>query len=303
MPLFYIIIAVFILGGLVVFIRRLNGPERLERFRKEFQSKYADTLDLSQTDVVDEGLVQRLNSALTADFMEKVNTEFRLQFPRLTQKRVNEYWRELKRYFLLAAVFKKVEMFNVKIDELWHIMLKHEAEYDEFCEQFIGQKILHIPHTQPTFKPVERTLFDFCYVQMFSVDSIALKVWGKFFKHGKGEEFLQEFENEQIQTLKDKYMLQEASSLAESTFESFTARCKEDKTEKTSNWHKLYNQNNDASYGYFVYADSDNHDNSFKEIFGLDSSGSHGHGSHKSHDSGHSDSGSSCSSCSSCSSS
>lgn len=300
MPLFYIIITFFILGGLIVFIRRLDEPARLERFRKEFQSKYAATLDLSQTDVVEEGFVQRLNSTLTADFMEKVNTEFRLQFPRLSQTRVNEYWRELKRYFLMAAVFKKVEMFNVRVDELWHIMLKHEAEYDEFCERFIGHKILHIPHTQPTFKPMERTLFDFCYVQMFSVDPIALKIWGKFFKHGKGEEFLQEFENEPISNLKDKYMLQKAGSLAETTFESFTARCKEDKTEKTSNWNKLYKQNNDASYGYFVYADSDDHDDSFIEIFGIDSSDSHGHGSHES---GHSESGSSCSSCSSCSSS
>ncbi|MDQ7860688.1 hypothetical protein RCO48_05075 [Peribacillus frigoritolerans] len=81
---------------------------------------------------------------------------------------------------------EKVEMFNSVIDELWHIMLKYRQEYDEFCQAFIGRTIQHHPHSEPVFKPEERTLFDFYYVQLFTVDSHSIQKWGKFFKHDKG---------------------------------------------------------------------------------------------------------------------
>ncbi|RFU64906.1 glycine-rich domain-containing protein [Peribacillus glennii] len=300
MVFIYFVLSVIIIIGIIILFRNRDGTPRMERFSEEFNRFYADTLSLSQTEVVNANLSHELNSALPIDYMEKVNSEFRLHFPRYSQKKVNEYWRELKRFFIMAAVFQKVEMFNSKVDVLWHIMLKHEAEYDEFCQKFIGRRIVHIPHSQPAFKPYERTFFDFCYVQLFTVDPTAVKVWGKFFKHGKGQDFLLEFEREPIGALKEKFMLLSTSSDAKSTFESFTARFKEDKSGKTNRWHEVYKQNNDASYGYFAYVGSDDNDGSFRELFGHDSPGSSGgHGGEGSH----SDSGSSCSSCSSCSSS
>lgn len=292
-----IVLSCFVL--LLIMLGKQNEPARREGFKKEFQNKYHETLILSQTNIVNEEFIHRLNNALKADFMETVNTEFRLQFPRYSQNQVNELWRELKRYFLMAAVFKKIEMFNVKVDELWHIMLKFEKEYNEFCEMFIGRRIHHIPHGQPMFKPAERTFFDFCYVQLFSVDSVSLKIWGRFFKHGKGKELLQEFENGKMTKLKDKYMHDSPSSLGEKVFESFVSRFKEYKLDKSPIWQHSYKDSSDASYAYFAYVSTNDKDDSFGDLFGHDSSDSHG-----SHDGGHggSDS-SSCSSCSSCSSS
>ncbi|PLT35464.1 hypothetical protein [Bacillus sp. V5-8f] len=300
MIVLYLVTGGLILWGLVMLFKNSNGLSRTERFSNEFKSSYPHTLSILPTDAVNTDLVNKLNEALNFDFMESVNTEFRVQFPRYSQNKVNDYWRELKRYLIFASIFQRVDMFNSKVDELWHIMLKHEAEYDNFCNQFIGSKILHIPISQPTFKPSERTFFDFCYVQLFTVDSITVKVWGKLFKHGKGQEFLEEFETESISTLKEKYMRQPTSSLAVSTFELFISRFKEDNTGRINRWHEAYKKNNDVSFGYFVYVDSDDHDNSLRHVFGNDHSSSNsGHGNEGSH----SDTSSSCSSCSSCSSS
>ena len=85
----------------------------------------------------------------------------------------------------MTAVFGKMEMFHATVDELWHIMLDDKQKYDRFCRDFLGQMILHHPHTEPVFKPVERTLFDFYYVQLFTIDSPSILTWGKFFKHDK----------------------------------------------------------------------------------------------------------------------
>jgi hypothetical protein len=309
----YLFLGVIIFGGIVILIRRYNEPARTARFSQEFQTAYPNTLDIGQTEIIDWDFINKLNSALPIEYMEKINTDFRIRNPKYSQRQVNEFWRELKRFLVLAAVFKKVEMFNERVDDLWHIMLGYAQDYNRFCENFIGRKINHVAHPSPSFMPDERTFFDFYYVQMFPVDSISLKIWGRFFKHGKGEEFLQEFETEPISSLKDKYMLNPTSFEAESIFESFASRFKEEKTVKKEYWHKQYQQNNDFSYGYFVYAGSDDQDHSFRDILGNDSSVDHGnhhnHSNHHHHSGGHhghdggSDSSSSCSSCSSCSSS
>lgn len=298
----YLIIGVSIVVLLVVFLKKDNEPTRRERDSKEFHDQFNETLTISTTDVVNEEIVHMLNLALEKSFMEKVNTEFRLTFPRISQRQTNDYWRELKRYFLMAAVFKKVEMFNKKVDLLWHIMLKHEEDYEAFCRKFIGSKINHIAQSKPTFKPEERTFFDFCYVQMFTVDHAALKTWGKFFKHGKGTEYLQEFETAPLKSLQEKYMRIPTIPFAKTTFEAFTKRFKNIDIENAPYWKDKYNQTNDVSYGYFIYAGSDTDDRLFKEMFGHDTADNSGNyssfDSHGHFDSG-SDGGSSCSSCSS----
>ena len=47
-----------------------------------FGKLYTDTLDLEVTEIVPEALIVQLNKALDYDYMEKVNTEFRLKYPR-----------------------------------------------------------------------------------------------------------------------------------------------------------------------------------------------------------------------------
>lgn len=118
--------------------------------------------------------------------MEKVNVEFRLQHPRDSQLKVNQAWRELKRYLIMAAVFGKVEMFNSVIDELWHIMLNYRQEYDEFCQAFIGRTIQHHPHSEPVFKPDERTLLTFTMYSYLRWTPIPFKNGANFSNMIKG---------------------------------------------------------------------------------------------------------------------
>ncbi|MGE7068033.1 hypothetical protein [Peribacillus butanolivorans] len=215
----------------------------------------------------------------------------------------------------MAAVFGKVEMFNEVIDELWHIMLNYKQEYDDFCQTFIGRPIQHNPHSQPVFKPEERTLFDFYYVQLFTVDSSSIQKWGKFFKHDKGKELLHEFEALELEQLKEKYMRTPTSIEAEQTFECFTSLFKENRPKIVLDWRERYDQTDYAAPAYFIYASSDNHDTDFNDIFGVEAATTssdsinvnHGGDHSSTYDSGSSsssgsDSSSSCSSCSSCSS-
>jgi hypothetical protein len=308
MTFFYVILAAIFAVLLVNFIKGLSGPAKIERYQNEFRKYHAETLDLHTTEIVAEELIENLNKALDFDYMEKVNTEFRLKHPRESQVRTNQVWRELKRYMIMAAVFGKVEMFNSVVDELWHTMLKYRREYDEFCQAFIGRTIQHHPHSEPVFKPEERTLFDFYYVQLFTVDSHSIQKWGKFFKHDKGQTLLRDFETLELEQLKEKYMRKPTSIQAERTFESFTSQFKENRPMTELNWRKTYDQTDYAAPAYFTYASTDDFDSEFKDIFGNESntvSSGSSHTSHGDHNSSHdssSDSSSSCSSCSSCSS-
>jgi hypothetical protein len=152
-------------------------------------------------------------------------------------------------------------------------------------------------------------------VQLFTVDAVAIKIWGGFFKQGKGHEWLNHFEKEEIASLKEEYMRKPTSKESEVTFVAFVHRFKEHKTDKVRFWQEKYKESKDASDGYFAYVDCDDHERDFKDIFGFDSAsgssdGGH-HGNHHDGFGGHSDGGShsscssnsSCSSCSSCSSS
>ncbi|TDL86732.1 hypothetical protein E2R55_21795 [Vibrio vulnificus] len=308
MTFFYVILAAIFAVFLVKFVKGLSEPAKLERYQTEFRKFHGETLDLHATEIVSEALIEKLNKALDFNYMEKVNAEFRLMHPRDSQVKVNQAWRELKRYLIMTAVFGKVEMFNSVIDELWHIMLNYRQEYDEFCQAFIGRTIQHLPHSEPVFKPEERTLFDFYYVQLFTVDSHSIQKWGKFFKHDKGLTLLRDFETLELEQLKEKYMRKPTTIQAERTFEAFTSQFKENRPMKQLNGRKTYDQTDYAAPAYFTYASTDDFDSEFKDIFGNEpntvSSGS-GHADHGGHTGSHdssSDSSSSCSSCSSCSS-
>ena len=303
MTLFYVMLAAIFTIIVVILVKRRSEPVRMERYQQEFRKRYEETLDIGANAIVSEALMEGLNQAMEIEYMEKVNTDFRMKHPRYTQGNVNELWRELKRYFVMTAVFGKMEMFHATVDELWHIMLDDQRKYDTFCQDFLGQKILHRPHLQPVFKPVERTLFDFYYVQLFTIDSTSILIWGKFFKHDKATSLLHDFETLEVDQLKERYMRKPTSVEAEETFDRFTALLKEDRTEPSIDWQKQYNQMNYAAPAYFIYAGADACDSDFKHLFGDDPAhGSHsGNGGTDSHGSVH-DSGSDSSSCSSCSS-
>ena len=303
MTFFYVMLAAIFTVLLVILVKRRSEPARIERYQQEFRKRYEETLSIEETEIVSEALIEKLNKALDIEYMEKVNTDFRLKYPRYSQTKVNTFWRELKRYMIMTAVFGKTEMFHAEIDELWHGMLSDQRNYNDFCHGFIGQRVQHHSHSQPVFKPNERTLFDFYYIQLFTVDSHSILLWGKFFKHDKGKETLQEFQTLALEQLKDKYMRKPTSVEAEQTFEKFTHHLKENDPKTVMDWQTKFNETHYAAPAYLIYANSDDYDSDFKHIFGNDAAteSSAGNGSHNNDHNGH-DSGSGSSSCSSCSS-
>ena len=304
MTYLYVILAIVIGSVVSMLIKRLSEPNKIRRYQKQFQAAFAETKDIQETDIVPTSLIRKLNDSLDYEYMEKVNTEFRLRF-RASQGKTNGLWREWKRYTLLSAVFGKVEMFNQQVDELWHIMLEDKQRYRNFCLAFIGEEIQHHPHGEPVFKPAERTLFDFLYIQLFKVDSLSLEIWGNFFKHDKGKALLEDFERQTIEELKQNYMRKNASPEAEAAFENFAGHMKEGR--ETYSDPLRYRETGEVYPAYFPYVyedDRGHHPYFFGEPEASSGTNSHSrdhsdlNSSHDSHDSS-----SSCSSCSSCSSS
>ena len=303
MTYLYVMLAIVIGSAAAMLIKRMSEPNKSHRYQKQFQAAFAETKDIQETDIVPSSLIKKLNDSLDYEYMEKVNTEFRLRF-RTSQGKTNGLWREWKRYAIMSAVFGKVEMFNRQVDELWHIMLDDKQKYRSFCIGFIGEEIQHHPHGEPVFKPEERTFFDFLYIQLFQVDSLSLEIWGNFFKHDKGKALLEDFEQQTIEELKQNYMRKSASPEAETAFESFAVHMKEGR--ETYSDPLRYRETGEIYPAYFPYVYEDGRGR--HPYFGEPeaSSGTHDHSwnhsdlnsSHDSHDSS-----SSCSSCSSCSSS
>ena len=302
---FYVGLAILIGLAGAILIRRQLAPNKINRYQKQFQTAFEGTQDIQTTDIVPDSLIKKLNNSLDYEYMEKVNTEYRLRF-RTPQGKMNEIWREWKRYAIMTAVFGKVEMFNHQVDELWHIMLEDKHRYQKFCNTFIGEPIQHHPYSKPLFKPVERTLFDFLYIQLFKVDRFSLQVWGNFFKHDKGTAFLEDFEQETMDALKRKYMRKSASPEAEKAFEHFVVHMKEGR--KTYSNPLRYRETGEVYPAYFTYAYSEDYQDrhpyfgepvspSSPHSHAGDHSGTNSNSSHDSHDSS-----SSCSPCSSCSS-
>lgn len=85
----------------------------------------------------------------------------------LTEREYDVYLLELKRYFILTTMMKRVPMYNEKVDIIWHEMLLFTKSYDAFCTQFMGSKIHHEPNLNPTPNTEEKGLFDFIYTYFF----------------------------------------------------------------------------------------------------------------------------------------
>ncbi|MFD0049895.1 hypothetical protein ACFVHQ_11250 [Actinomycetes bacterium NPDC127524] len=289
-----------------------RGAARHERFERDFMAAFEEIKNIGHQEIAEQ-LALSMNEALHSEYMEKVNSEFRDKFPMMSQSQATLYWREIQRYLLMASIFKSMDMFSPKVDELWHSMLNHQDEYQQFCKDFAGGEIFHHPKTELVYKPFERTFFDFCYVQLFSIDNSSLSVWGPFFKEGIGQVHFNEFMNEDLSYLIDKYMRKQANLEIVRVFEKFVSKIKNSKMEDAADWQNLYRYNNDASYAYYFFAQTDDCDYQIhcKHIFG-DDSPTHSHHSHHEglsghhgdtgHGGSHFGSDSSCSSCTSCSS-
>jgi hypothetical protein len=150
-------------------------------------------------------LLEKLDSALNADYVEQVKQRFLQEHPKQTEAEFE--WRlfELKRYFLLANLLKETPMFSEEVDEIWHTMLLFTQKYQTFSERYAGKMLHHSPNTSPTPAPQERAFFDWVFSQMFSITAFSWKSWGSFFKYPVDKRVLKEFKEESHEWLMNRY--------------------------------------------------------------------------------------------------
>lgn len=74
-----------------------------------------------------------------------VVTQFKMQYPKLSDKEISLIQTGLRDFFALIILnpTKKIAMPSRLVDDLWHIFLEHDS-YQDFCQTFVGKPIKHI---------------------------------------------------------------------------------------------------------------------------------------------------------------
>lgn len=311
------LLVVVIAVGMGIFIGRYISNVRDEDLiNKEVLSSVINPKDIGLLSTFPKSFLDNFNNSLDEDYLKRVIAKFRKEHPNVSKNELDDYLRELKRFLILAGVFKSVEMFNPMVDELWHEMLEFDLEYKTFCNNFIGREITHVPHGNPIHKPEERTWFDILYIRFFTIDDISRKVWYRFFYEGNGKDQLYKINDLSMSELKNLYLLEGTSEEAEAIFESFVYKIKgiildiknKKKSQKYGITYKNNNKTNEPSNVsdiYFAYVEDDFDSISDKKDFEVtigDSSSKTSYNDYTSTFSSDNSGGSSKSSCSSCSS-
>ncbi len=63
----------------------------------------------------------------------------------MSREEFNEVVPEYQRFMALSAAFPGLGMLGERIDILWHSHILNTIRYREFCDQFIGRMIDHLP--------------------------------------------------------------------------------------------------------------------------------------------------------------
>lgn len=150
-------------------------------------------------------LIEKLNSSLEDEYKNHVKKRFLKENSNCTE--ADFEWRlfELKRYFLLAKILKKVPMFSEEVDEVWHSMILFTKDYEQFSNRFYGNMLHHYPNTSQEPAPQDRAFFDWVFSQLFSITEFSWKSWGDFFKEPLDKKTLAEFRTMSIEDLIHKY--------------------------------------------------------------------------------------------------
>ena len=124
-------------------------------------------------------MIRRLERALPEEYSERVKRRI-MEKSRVGETEWRNRWFELKRFFVLTSILKRVPMYSRDVDSVWHEMLLFTRDYERFSNEFLGTYLHHDPHDQPVFDPLERTWFDWTYTLFFRPTLYSRYVWGSF---------------------------------------------------------------------------------------------------------------------------
>jgi hypothetical protein len=214
---------VIVLVGIAVFYNtgaRKRPMQNSDRHREQLKLQY-DTLKVRPTKLVDEEHIDRLKQAMDYDYLERINDAFRREYYDWSQMKINTHFRGLFRFFLLASIFRRKELFNKDIHRLWEVMRQFEKEYKTFCLRFFDGEITEDASERGERDAEERERFEVKYLMLFQLGERTPTLWGEFFQYGDGKEFMEYISTHDIEQVKQEYMAENITADAERTFDNF----------------------------------------------------------------------------------
>jgi len=97
----------------------------------------------------DRGRSRRLTAVDGYQFPSSVRQRFAFEYPDLTPDQFHKVEDATRQWFRLAARHPraKLSMPSVAVDALWHEMVLHTRDYQEFCDQALGRFLHHVPES------------------------------------------------------------------------------------------------------------------------------------------------------------
>lgn len=151
-----------------------------------------------------EELSDKLEASLDPDYIESVRERVAEQ----TLLLPNEWdWRylELKRYFIMCSLLKKVPMFSEEVDDVWHEMIMFTHKYEDFTSTYYEQFLHHEPNITKRRNPDSRGFFDWVYGILFPIYKESEKLYGKFYRYPVHPDIIIEFQLDSDDELKKRY--------------------------------------------------------------------------------------------------
>ncbi|PGL70155.1 hypothetical protein [Bacillus sp. AFS055030] len=164
----------------------------------EFYNNLYDQFNTNElmlnSNLADLSLVSKLENAWKMDFLVHVKERV-MEKEDWSDKKYSFIEKELKRFFLMAAIFENVPMYSQDVDKIWHEMILFTKSYQNFCKTFCGEMI----HHEPTIQKAEvdgnddRAVYNLLYNTLFETTSVNTHILGNLvvnFKNNKVQEYL-----------------------------------------------------------------------------------------------------------------
>jgi hypothetical protein len=183
-------------------------------FKKNLKNDNAYYKDLSiqfntndlkvNSNFADLTLVSRLENAWKLDFLANVKERV-IEKEGWSSEKYSFIERELKRFFLMAAIFENIPMYSQEVDKIWHEMILFTKSYHNFCKTFCGEMIHHEPNVHKddvtiTDRSDARAVYNLLYNTLFETTSVNTYVLGNLFVNYKNTKVQVYLSSKTIQT-------------------------------------------------------------------------------------------------------
>ena len=178
-------------------------------------------------------LVSKLENAWKMDFLANVKERV-IEKEGWSNEKYSFIERELKRFFLMAAIFENIPMYSQEVDKIWHEMILFTKSYHNFCNAFCSEMIHHEPNVHKdnvtiTDRADARAVYNLLYNTLFETTSVNTYVLGNLVVNDKNTKVQEYLSSKTIQT---KSFVSHLNSQTKNMFLNEFARIQKNLVEK-----------------------------------------------------------------------